>query len=210
MFNERMQRSEKMKIVNKKISIVFFLLAFCFMLTACDNKETEVGTEQTSAPVETEKPENPSDNEKREDEESANDDKEQKDTKDAKEDGKNVTIYSINDESLESEQTTVKLKGEITPVAIVDAVVAAFEEHSLEIGIDSVKQEGSNVIVSFLYDKAPLSQVGSTVEETILNSIADSLIDNLPNCNGVIFRAEGEAYESGHFAFGKDELYVKE
>lgn len=104
----------------------------------------------------------------------------------------------------------VKVSDEITPEVIVSLVVEAFSEHSLDIGIDYVKQEDSNVIVSFLYDKAPLSQVGTDVEETILNSIADSLIDNVPNCKGVIFRAEGDAYESGHYAFGKDELYVKE
>lgn len=204
-----MQRSDKVKIKNKKIGIVFFLLAFCFMLTACDNKETNVETEKIE-PAKTEESQNSSDHKTKEDEKEANPTEKPEVTKTPEEEGKSITIYSINDESLESEQTKVQIKGEITAKVIVDAVVKAFAEHSLEIGIDSVEQEGANVVVSFLYSKAPLSQVGSTVEETILNSVADSLIDNLPDCKGVIFRAEGGAYESGHFAFGKDELYVKE
>lgn len=194
-----MQRSDKVKKINKKSGIAFLLLVFCLlMLTACGNREaTESSADVT--PTETPKPE-------------STDTKKQEPTKEPKveDEGKEITIYSINDESLESEQTTVKIAGEITPEVIVNAVVEAFSEHSLEIGIDYVKQENSNVIVSFLNDKAPISQVGSGVEETILNSIADSLIDNLPECKGVIFRAEGKAYESGHFMFDKDELYVKE
>ena len=120
-----------------------------------------------------------------------------------------VPIYSINDDSLESEQTYVTVE-ELTPEAVVKAVVESLEEHSLEIGIDSVTMEEDTVIVSFLYGKAPLSSVGSTVEETILNSIADSLLDNIDGCKKVVFRAEGEAYESGHYAFGIDEVYAAE
>ena len=64
------------------------------------------------------------------------------------------------------------------------------------------------LIVSFLFGKPPLSSVGSGVEETILNSIAYSLLDNVEDCKKVIFRAEGEAYESGHYAFEVDEVYA--
>ena len=120
-----------------------------------------------------------------------------------------VPIYSINDNSLESEQTYVTIE-EVTPESVVSAVVDSFEEHSLEVGIESITMEEDTVIVSFLYGKAPLSSVGSTVEETILNSIADSLLDNIDTCKKVIFRAEGEAYESGHYAFGVDEVYAAE
>ncbi len=130
-------------------------------------------------------------------------------TEKEKEEKGEVPIYSINDESLESEQTYVEME-EITPKTVVQAVVDSLAEHSLEVGIDSVTMEGDTVIVSFLFGKAPLTSVGSTVEETILNSIADSLLDNVEGCKNVIFRAEGEAYESGHYAFGFDEVYASE
>ena len=143
-------------------------------------------------------------------EEQQNDEQDTDNTEDEVLEGpQRVPIYSINDNSLESEQTYVTLE-EMTPEAVVQAVVDSLEEHSLEIGIDSVTTEGDTVIVSFLYGKAPLTSVGSTVEETILNSIADSLLDNIDTCKKVIFRAEGEAYESGHYAFGVDEVYAAE
>ena len=120
---------------------------------------------------------------------------------------KEIPIYSINDTSLEKEQIYIEID-EITPNSIVESVVTALNEHSLEIGIDSVTMEEDTVIVSFLFGKAPLSSVGSGVEETILNSIAYSLLDNVEDCKKVIFRAEGEAYESGHYAFEVDEVYA--
>lgn len=201
---KRMQRSDKVKKINKKSGIAFLLLVFCLiMLTACGNREA------TQSSVDVKPTETPNKQSAHTEKQEPTQKPTEEPTQEPKNEEKDVTIYSINDESLESEQTTVKIAGELTPEVIVNAVVEAFSEHSLEIGIDFVKQEGSNIIVSFLNDKAPLSQVGSGVEETILNSIADSLIDNL-ECKGVIFRAEGEAYESGHFLFDKDELYVKE
>ncbi len=133
----------------------------------------------------------------------------QSENTDEEQGAKEVQIYSINDNSLESEQTYVTME-EVTPETVVQAVVDSLAEHSLEVGIDSVTMEGDRVIVSFLYGKAPLTSVGSTVEETILNSIADSLLDNVDGCKKVVFRAEGEAYESGHYAFGINEVYASE
>lgn len=121
-----------------------------------------------------------------------------------------IDIYGINEESLESEPAHAVIKGEVTAEAIVNAVVADFKKHSIDIGIHSISQEDDKVIVSFKQDSAPISTVGSDVEETILNCISDSLMDNLSTCEAVIFRAEDGAYESGHFAFKFDEVYASE
>lgn len=127
-----------------------------------------------------------------------------------KEDVTEVNIYGINDTTLESEPVKGMIEGEVTAESIVLAVVKDFEEHSLKIGIDSVTAEGTTVIVSFKKDMAPLVQVGTDVEVTILNCISDSLLDNLDDCSAVIFQAEGEAYESGHLYYEKDEVYASE
>lgn len=121
-----------------------------------------------------------------------------------------INIYGINDTTLESEPVKATVNGEITAESIVMAVVKDFEEHSLKIGIDSITAEGTTVIVSFKKDMAPLVQVGTDVEVTILNCISDSLLDNLEDCSAVIFQAEGEAYESGHLYYEKDEVYASE
>lgn len=121
-----------------------------------------------------------------------------------------IPIYGMNEETLESEPANAKVKGEVTAESIVQAVVDSFSTHSIDIGIDQVIQEENRVIVSFKSDMAPIVAVGSDVEETILNCISDSLMDNLETCKFVVFRSEGKAYESGHLAFSLDEVYASE
>lgn len=123
---------------------------------------------------------------------------------------KEISIYTINDDTLESEPVIVEVEEELTAEAVVKASVKSLEEHSLKIGIYSVVQEGDAVIVSFQKDTAPVVGVGSGVEETILNCISDSLIDNVEGCKKVIFRVEDGPYESGHMIFGIDEVYASE
>ncbi len=147
--------------------------------------ETPAPTQTTEAPQETDNPEQS--NEKKE-----------------------ISIYTINDDTLESEPVTVEVAEKLTPETVVAAAVKSLEEHSLTIGIHSVTQEADTVIVSFKKDSAPVVGVGSGVEETILNCISDSLIDNIDGCKNVIFRAEDGPYESGHLAFEMDEVYARE
>lgn len=120
-----------------------------------------------------------------------------------------ILIYGIQSDTLESEQVGVFVPEEIaiTPEYVVNQVIEVFREDSIDIGIDSVITEGDNVIVSFQGDKAPLYNVGSGVESTILDSIAMSLLDNIATCKNVIFRVEGKAYQSGHIKLGIDEIY---
>lgn len=123
-----------------------------------------------------------------------------------------LPIYSMNDESLEAEAAIALIPGDvkISAEVVVDAVVEAFNELSIEIGVEDVISEDNRVIVSFFSDTAPLETVGSSVEGTILDCLANSLLDNLDFCNEVVYRKEGQAYESGHYAYGIDEAYATE
>jgi hypothetical protein len=123
---------------------------------------------------------------------------------------KELPIYTINDESLEAQAAVALIpeESEITADLIVKTVVENLKDHSLIVGIDKVTVDKERVIVSFLYDSAPLTTVGSGVEATILDCISGSLLDNLDSCKQVIFRAEGKSYESGHIVLGFDEAYA--
>ncbi len=211
----------KMKKKNKRTVVVFTFVLTMLLLVGCgkDTKETTDVKGQEVVEQTTNKEENNTETIKQEEKQNDNIEQEEQENKEEQKDEvkteekeetkekEEVPIYSINDESLETEQTYVEIE-EVTPESVVHAVITSLKEHSLEIGIDSVTMEGDTVIVSFLFGTAPLSTVGSTVEETILNSIADSLLDNIEDCKKVIFRAEGEAYESGHYAFEIDEVYA--
>lgn len=122
-----------------------------------------------------------------------------------------IPIYTINQNTQEVESVVALIpeNSELTPELIVDLVVDSFADRLITVGIDKVTTEGDTVIVSFLSDQAPLINVGSGVETTILDAIAQSLVDNLKEeYPKVIFRAEGKKYSSGHYLFGLNEIYL--
>lgn len=180
------------------IILGMFCMFTVFSFAGCGKDKPEetpgVSTEQpTQTPEQTETPSVPETEEPQQGEEK-----------------KEISIYTINDDTLESEPVTVEVDKALTPETVVEASVKSLEEHSLEIGIYSVSMEKDTVIVSFYKDTAPVIGVGSGVEETILNCISDSLIDNLEACKNVIFRVEDGPYESGHMVFEMDEVYASE
>lgn len=121
-----------------------------------------------------------------------------------------LPIYTINDETLETEDAIAYVSADtkITAEVIVNEVVKAFSANSYEVKIESVSQEGDTVVVNFKKDSAPVTGVGASIEVATLDSISYSLLDNLATCKKVIFRVEGEAYSSGHEQFGINEPYI--
>lgn len=123
---------------------------------------------------------------------------------------KEISIYTINESSqgVESATGLVPENSKITPQLIIDLVQDSLADQSIMVGIDEVTTDKDTVIVSFKSDQPPLINVGSGLEKTILDAIAQSLVDNLPDYPKVIFRVEGKAYSSGNFSYGLDEIYL--
>lgn len=123
---------------------------------------------------------------------------------------KEISIYTMNDSTFEVESTIalVPEDSEINPELIVNLVVDSLADRLVEVGIHEVIVDNNTVIVSFLSNHPPLVNVGGGIEGTILDAIAQSLVDNITNSPKVIFRVEGEAYASGHFEFDIDEVYL--
>jgi hypothetical protein len=121
-----------------------------------------------------------------------------------------LPIYSVNINSGETESilATVPKDTEITPELIVDKVVEAMADRSLDVGIKNITMKDDIVIVDFYKNKAPLSEIGAVYETAILDAIAMSIFDNLTDYNKVIYRADGEAYTSGHIELGINEPYL--
>ncbi|NLK28281.1 MAG: hypothetical protein GX306_08065 [Clostridiales bacterium] len=206
----------------KKFLLIATLICI-FLLTGCDKvrfntyKASEENSKENTIEESKEQQEKEKDATKKED----------KNTKDTKKDNSmNVTptpsvikptaniellIYTINPESGEIEAATAMISdsNELTPELIVSKVVESMADKSIKVGIDKVTTENDAVIVSFLSDQPPLTNVGAGIESAILNSIAQSLMDNLPEYNKVIYRVEGEAYRSEHIDLGIDEAYLE-
>lgn len=124
---------------------------------------------------------------------------------------KELLIYVVNS-SIELDPVTALVPANevITPELIVDTVVESMADQSLIIGVESVTTKDDAVIISFYSDKPPLTNVGSGLENAILDAIAQSLTENLESYSKVIYRVEGGPYVSGHIELGIDEVYFED
>lgn len=120
-----------------------------------------------------------------------------------------LLIYTIDPDSGQIEPVTAMIPDDtvIDAELIVDKVVESMADKSLQVGIESISTDSDKVIVSFYSDQPPLANVGAGIELAILDAIGQSLIDNLPDYNVIIYQVEKEAYESGHMVLGIDEAY---
>ncbi len=210
--------------MNKKLKHIGFIIVMVSLLitTGCNNKkdnnneqgnitETDNGVTDTITTTPTDIPTEVPTNIEGESDNKAKDETQQKsDINVEPVVTKEVNIYTMNETTfnVESAVALIPIDTELTPEIIVDMVVDSFADRLVAIGIDSVTTKGDTVIVSFLNDSAPIFNTGSGLESTILDAIAQSLVDNLEEYPKVIFRAEGEAYATGHNEFGIDEVYL--
>ncbi len=119
-----------------------------------------------------------------------------------------ITIYSLNSKNFQKVAISVKVDAStITLFQLVEKITASLEDESFFVKAEDAHFEKTTAIVSFSKEGAPT--VGSSeYESSILDCIAQSIIDNYDSCTAVIFRIEDKAYESANFTFGIDEAYL--
>lgn len=124
---------------------------------------------------------------------------------------KEVYFYTVNPESFETEAVSTVVNSDYAdqPNELMILVADSLEDAGYEIGINSVSLDGDNVIVDFMSDMCPVTDLTEQEEKAVLDSIAQSLLDNFLQQNGVIFRVMGEAYQSENFSFGLNYVYMK-
>lgn len=121
-----------------------------------------------------------------------------------------ITIYTLNPDSLEKEAVTVlvTVEDELTPELIVEQVVDAMEDEGFYLGINDIIIDGNSVRIDFKSDAAPVIDVGASVEGSIIDILAQSILDNLPQYNKIYISIEGGPYYTGHIEFELDEVYL--
>lgn len=121
-----------------------------------------------------------------------------------------VPIYTINAETMETKATVANVSEdtEISAELIVQLVISDIADKSYVIEVNQVSMEDSYAVVDFSSKTPPVVNVGDQTEGTILDALAFSLLDNLLECDGVIFRVDGKAYFSENYSFEKNEIYL--
>jgi len=121
-----------------------------------------------------------------------------------------ITIYTLNPDSLEKEAVTVLVTAddELTPDFIVEQVIEAMEDEGFYIGVNDIIIEGESVRIDFKSDAAPVIDVGASVEGSIIDILAQSILDNLSQYKKIYISIEGGPYYTGHIEFELDEVYL--
>ena len=121
-----------------------------------------------------------------------------------------ITIYTLNPDSLEKEAVTVLVTAndELTPEFIVEQVIDAMEDEGFYIAVNDIIIDGESVRIDFKSDAAPVIDVGASVEGSIIDILAQSILDNLSQYKKIYISIEGGPYHSGHIEFELDEVYL--
>ena len=121
-----------------------------------------------------------------------------------------ITIYTLNSDTLEKEAVSalVTVEDELTPELIAEQVVYAMEDEGFYLGINDIIINEESVRIDFKSDAAPVIDVGASVEGSIIDILAQSILDNLPQYKKVYNSIEGGPYHSGHLEFELDEVYL--
>lgn len=122
-----------------------------------------------------------------------------------------VSIYTLNPATLEKQAVTVLAadKHELTPDFIVEQVVASMEDEGFYLGINGITLvDKDGVRIDFQSDAAPVTNVGASVEGSIIDCLAQSILDNLPQYKKIYISIDGGAYQSGHLELDLDEVYL--
>ena len=124
---------------------------------------------------------------------------------------KEIFYYTVNPETCETEAVSAVVNGELAdePDTLMMLVTDSLEDVGYEIGVRSTKLDGENVVVDFYSDMYPVTGLTREEEKAVLDAIAQSLLDNLTEQNGVVFRVMGEAYKTENFSFGQYYVYMK-
>lgn len=120
-----------------------------------------------------------------------------------------LTIYSIDSDSMSLVPIVVKKQKKICSAEYITYLVTQNLEDD-EIQIDHVEQQKETVIVSFSSKGKPITGCSKKMENLILNCFASSLLDNVPDCEKIIYRCEDKAYKSKHLTFKRNEIYASE
>lgn len=118
-----------------------------------------------------------------------------------------LPIYTIDENTYECipSVAVVQKDSKVDAELIVNEVIANFKENVVVLNIE---EKDNAVIVSFSKNAAPVVNVSSQMELSMLDCIAYSLLDNLNYCREVYFMCGTDNYRSANLELDKNEPYI--
>lgn len=117
---------------------------------------------------------------------------------------KTILIYTIDGGSHLAPLKVPVNSDKIIPELIVDKVLENIDETVVVTEIEVVKKR---IYIRFSNEYAPIQKCSKKFETLILDCVSNSVLDNIPYVDEVVFRSEKGAYHSENFSFEMDEVY---
>lgn len=117
------------------------------------------------------------------------------------------TLYIYTIDSIQEELVPLKVPvggNSVTPAFIMDEVIRNLDE---KVEVTEIDIEKSRIYITFNEDYAPVRKCSENFETMILDCISNSILDNIPYIDEVVFRGEKGGYQSDNFSFEEDEVY---
>lgn len=123
-----------------------------------------------------------------------------------------VDYYTVNVSncSRKNAMMVVESLDEITPDLLIESIIDTLSDQSVLLDVDSISLSDGVCIVSFSDRMREISEDNTELEDAILDACATSIIDNVIDCSSIVFRIEGEAYETVGHSFDIDFVYMTE
>ena len=117
------------------------------------------------------------------------------------------TLYIYTIDSIQEELVPLKVPvggNSVTPAFIMDEVIRNLDE---KVEVTEIDIEKSRIYITFNEDYAPVRKCSENFETMILDCISNSILDNIPYIDEVVFCGKKGAYRSDNFSFEEDEVY---
>ena len=118
-----------------------------------------------------------------------------------------ITVFTFDPNTMSIIPSQVKKnKDDDSLMSITELVLNSLEDDDIQ--ISEVQQEEDKAIIVFDSSSKPVKNCDAEIEGLILECFANSILDNVDGCHGVIFRTDKGAYKSKHLSMGEDEVYA--
>lgn len=121
-----------------------------------------------------------------------------------------IVYYSVDTSAMQvvALKSILKPGEELNPENVIDLVIDALSDESIELGIEKITVDGTKYIVSFTDSIKDVAELGADTEDIVLDAIAQSLLDNFEGCKSIIYRIENKAYSTVNNSFSLDQIYM--
>lgn len=121
-----------------------------------------------------------------------------------------LRYYTVqtSDNSVIAAVSMVPAGSVITPQLIINYVVDSLEDESISLSLPSAELKNGRCTVCFDSSIFKIANKDSNLETAVLDAIAQSILDNVADCQQISLSIDGRDYDTANLYFGINDIYM--